>query len=318
MIIFEKVTRSFYPGDCGVFELDFLIETGEAVVLTGKSGAGKTTIMKLISREYTPETGEIYLDELVYSQLPKSQNYLLKRRVGVVYQDFLLINELTTWENIALPLEVVGKSYKEIRKRVDDLIRLVGLEGKEGLFPSQLSGGEAGRVGIARALALAPEVIFADEPTGNLDPQTSLEIAQILKKINRLGTTLILATHDPIIVDLFKEDRVIHLDKGRITSDSKPKDLASVLDKLKTKKVGQKSLWAKLLAKFSLRPTSKTTTKKPDKSQKESMVKPKEKTPSEMLEASKKNQKPKLPEKKSRLNSKSTKAKSKQKTKKTS
>ncbi len=298
-----------------MFELNFLIETGEAVVLTGKSGAGKTTIMKLITREYMPEAGEIYLDELIYSQLSKDQNHLLKRRVGVVYQDFLLINELTTWENIALPLEVVGKSYHETRKRVDDLIRLVGLEGKEGLFPSQLSGGEAGRVSIARALALAPEVIFADEPTGNLDPQTSLEIAQILKKINRLGTTLILATHDPIIVDLFKEDRVIHLDKGTITSDSKPKDLTLALDKLKTKKISQKPWWAQLFTKFRSKSDSKPTAKKPAKNQKDSIAKPK-KEPD--LETSKKNQKPRPPEKKSRLKTKSTKAKSKQKTKKTS
>ena len=285
MIIFDKVTKSFYPGDCGVFDLNFLIETGDAVVLTGKSGAGKTTIMKLLIREYQPESGEIYLDDQVYSQVGSDQTHFIRRKVGVVFQDFLLINELTAWENIALPLEVTGKSKSEIKKRVGDLIKLVGLKNKENLFPNQLSGGEAGRVGIARALALAPEVIFADEPTGNLDPKTSLDIAKILKKINQLGTTLILATHDPIIVDLFANDRIIKLENGRIVADSKPKDPNPILEKIKAKTKKKPGFFARLFhpdqstpkqkTKKVDQPTDKANTKETKKAQSE---KPKKKT----------------------------------------
>ncbi len=254
MLLFNHVTKSFYPGSYGVFDFNFLIKAHEAVVFTGKSGAGKTTIMKLLIKEYLPTEGEIYLDGQAYSKIKPSKTHLLRRKIGVVFQDFLLINEMTVAENIALPLEVAGIKKKETQKRVQDLIKLVELEEKTNLFPSQLSGGEAGRVSIARTLALAPEVIFADEPTGNLDPKTSLEIAKVLKKINELGTTLLLATHDPIIVDVFKDDRIIKLEKGKIVADSKPHDVDKVLSQFK--KPEEQGFFKRLF-------TKKPKTKKP-------------------------------------------------------
>ena len=269
MIIFNHVTKSFYPGNYGVFDLNFLIKDHEAVVFTGKSGAGKTTIMKLLIKEYVPTEGEIYLDGEPYSQIKPSKIHLLRRKIGVVFQDFLLINEMTVAENIALPLEVAGVKKKEAQKRVSDLIKLVELEEKANLFPSQLSGGEAGRVGIARTLALAPEFIFADEPTGNLDPKTSLEIAKVLKKINELGTTLLLATHDPVIVDVFKNDRIIKLEKGRVITDSKPHDVEAALSQLKTPK--RRGFLQRLFAK-------KPKPKQPEEKTREKQKVKKEKT----------------------------------------
>jgi ABC-type methionine transport system ATPase subunit len=182
----------------------------------------------------------------------------------------MLVNEMTVAENIALPLAVTNHTRQEIDQRVADLLKLVGLEDKANLFPTQLSGGEAGRVGIARALALAPEVIFADEPTGNLDPNTSLEIAQILKKINQLGTTLILATHDPIVVDLFESDRVIKLERGKIVADSRPKDVEEALKKVKSLTQSKSSFLSRLFKKKNNQESKETVVIKVKETQSES------------------------------------------------
>ncbi len=234
MIVLNQVTKSFYPGNYGVFDLNLVIKSGEAVVVTGKSGAGKTTIMKLITGEYLPDKGEIYFDKQLVNQIKSSQVHRLRRKIGVIFQDFLLLPEMTVWENIALPLFVAGGKNEEIHKRVSDLLTLLDLDDKQKLFPSQLSGGEAGRVAIARALALGPEVIFADEPTGNLDHQTSTDISRILKKINSLGTTLMLATHDPVVIDIFHDKRLLEIEAGHLVGDSQPTDFDQAMLELKT------------------------------------------------------------------------------------
>lgn len=209
-------------------EVTFEIPAGELVLLTGPSGSGKTTVMRLLTREYKPSEGEIYLEELAVHDVKKSKLHQLRRKIGVVFQDYLLLPELNVWENIALPLSIIGQKQSEIENRVTDLLKLVKLPDKAKLFPRQLSGGEAQRISIARALAIGPEVIFADEPTGNLDPDTSISIAKLLKKIQELGTTVIFATHDSKVLEMLSGERVLHLENGHLTIDTKkPKKKSS-------------------------------------------------------------------------------------------
>lgn len=230
MIIFDQVTKQFTPDSYGVIDVTFTIEPGEFVLLTGKSGAGKTTLMRLLTKEYTPSEGSILFEDTDLHDISYGKVHLLRRKIGVVFQDYRLLPELTVWENIALPLSIVGQSHAETEQRVTDLLRLIGLPEKAELFPSQLSGGEAQRVSIARALAIGPSVIFADEPTGNLDKETSESIARLLKKINELGTTVLFATHDPSVLELFKNDRHLHMEKGKLIKDSRaPKKAAKTL-----------------------------------------------------------------------------------------
>lgn len=224
MIIFESVTKRFGNDDPpAVEDVSFVIEPGELVVITGHSGSGKTTLMRLLTREYKPTSGEVYFEDQALSELHPNQVHHHRRRIGVIFQDYKLLPELNIWENIALPLNIIGKKETEIEERVTDLLRLVDLEPKAFLFPSQLSGGEAQRVSIARALATGPGVIFADEPTGNLDPDTTQVIAKLLQKIHALGTTVLLTTHDVSVLDLVKGERVLTLEKGKLIKDSKPK-----------------------------------------------------------------------------------------------
>ena len=258
MIVLNRVTKSFYPGGYGLFDLSLAINTGEALVVTGKTGAGKTTLMKLITKEYLPDKGEIYFDKQLINKIKLADIHQLRRKIGVIFQDFLLLPELTAWENIALPLFVTGTKNDEIKKRVNDLLKLLDLNDKQNLFPSQLSGGEAGRVSIARALALGPEVIFADEPTGNLDSQTSANIGHILKKINSLGTTLILATHDPIVIDIFSDKRRIKIEAGRLISDSQPNNFDQALTNLvQTNRKAHSRLLATFWQRIFKRPKKK-------------------------------------------------------------
>lgn len=224
MIVFESVTKRFGMDEPPAIEdVSFVIEPGELVVITGHSGSGKTTLMRLLTREYLPTEGEIYFEEEPLSTLRTNHVHHHRRRIGVIFQDYKLLPELNIWENIALPLNIIGKKDSEIEERVTDLLRLVDLEPKAFLFPSQLSGGEAQRVSIARALATGPGVIFADEPTGNLDPDTSQSIAKLLQKIHSLGTTVLLTTHDLGVLDLVKGERVLTLEKGKLIKDTKPK-----------------------------------------------------------------------------------------------
>ncbi len=208
MIKFQNVTQCFANGTLVFEDLSFAIEGGEVALITGPSGSGKTTILNLLIKEYQPTKGEIYLDSQLISQLPANRLPQHRRKIGVVFQDYKLIEELNVWENIALPLSIQGEKIEDIEERVTDLLKLVELTEKALVFPKQLSGGEAQRICIARALATGPSIIFADEPTGNLDFKTSQHILDLLIKINKLGTTLLIATHDPQIIEAVDTKRI--------------------------------------------------------------------------------------------------------------
>lgn len=221
ILSYSQVTKRFGPDLTVLDTVSFSVEPGELIVLTGQTGCGKTTLMKLLTREYTPTSGEIYFHDLPVHSLKLGKVHLLRRQLGIVFQDYRLIRELNVWENIASPLYIVGKKDAEIEQRVSDLLNLIKLTDRADAFPSQLSGGEAQRVAIARSLALAPELLFADEPTGNLDSETSKGIAALLGKINELGTTVIIATHDLTLLELFATERHLQLNRGKIVSDQK-------------------------------------------------------------------------------------------------
>lgn len=223
MIIFDNVTKQFGDDAYALRDVSFTIEPGEFVFLTGPSGSGKTTVMRLLTREYIPTSGAISFDGVDLHDMKTKDVYHHRRQIGVIFQDYKLLPDANVWENIALPLYIVGKSNAEIESRVTDLLKLVNLVDKAYLFPSQLSGGEAQRVSIARALATGPKVIFADEPTGNLDPETSITIAKLLHKINQLGTTVLLATHDTGVLAALDSIRRLKLEKGVLVDDSAPK-----------------------------------------------------------------------------------------------
>lgn len=220
IIRFETVSKEFTPESYGLKEISFAVDPGEMVFITGHSGSGKTTLMRLLTKEYTPSSGDIFFHEEPLSDIGKGNIHHHRRRIGVVFQDYRLVSEMNVWENIALPLYVTGKKEHEIEQRVTDLLNLIKLPDKADQFPSQLSGGEAQRVSIARALAIGPEVIFADEPTGNLDPDTSRAIARLLLKINELGTTILIATHDQEVLRDHKTIRQIILEKGSLIKDT--------------------------------------------------------------------------------------------------
>lgn len=219
MINFNSVTKAFGDDLIALQNITFTIEPGELLVITGPSGSGKTTLMRLLTKEYEPTEGEILFNGQPLSDIRRSKVHQLRRQIGVVFQDYKLLPELNVWENIALPLYIIGQKQTEIEERVSDLLRLISLDDKPFLFPSQLSGGEAQRVSIARALATGPSVIFADEPTGNLDAQTSTSIARLLQKINKLGTTVLIATHDLGVLDLLGKERHIRLERGELVKD---------------------------------------------------------------------------------------------------
>lgn len=200
--------------------ISFSVDPGEFVFITGPSGAGKTTLLRLLTREYTPTEGSIDFENEDIVKLNKRELPLHRRKIGVVYQDYRLVPDLNVWENIALPLVINSTAEPTIEQRVTDLLTLVDMTNKALLFPRQLSGGEAQRISIARALALAPSVVFADEPSGNLDPETTTSIIHLLNKINSLGTTLFLATHDQQVLKMFPKLRMIKLRNGEIESDT--------------------------------------------------------------------------------------------------
>ncbi|MFA6814224.1 MAG: ATP-binding cassette domain-containing protein [Patescibacteria group bacterium] len=213
MIIFSDVSKSFGTQETAIKHFSLEIKDGDLLVITGPSGTGKTTLMKLLIKEYDPSEGEIELDGEKYSQLKKTKIPELRRKIGVVFQDYKLIKEMNVWENIALPIYIQGKKDQEVEERVTDLLNLVELTDKALLFPKQLSGGEAQRVSIARALACGPKIIFADEPTGNLDAEASLTITRLLRRINQLGTTLLFATHDNLVLQELSKEKIIRLEK---------------------------------------------------------------------------------------------------------
>lgn len=222
MIKLEKVSKKFGLGSIALSDINLSVDKGEFVFLVGPTGSGKTTIFRLIIRELLPSEGSIVIDEWDIINLPKQKIPHLRKKIGVVFQDLKLLTDRTVAENVALPLEVIGIKPEEAEKRVEEVLGSVGILPHKDKFPVQLSGGELQRAAIARALVLSPDILLADEPTGNLDEDTSLEIAKILSDINEKGTTVIMATHDSEIVKKLSK-RVVTLDKGRITRDEKGK-----------------------------------------------------------------------------------------------
>jgi cell division transport system ATP-binding protein len=222
MILFSNVFKQF-DDSFSLEDLSFSIDSGELVMITGPSGSGKTTLMRLLMKEYTPTTGDIFFDNISLSKIKPSQVHHHRRKIGVVFQDYKLLPELNVWENVALALSIINSKESEIERKVTDLLDLVSLSDKAFHFPAQLSGGEAQRVCIARALSTAPKVVFADEPTGNLDLNSSKNIISLLKKINDMGTTVMITTHDHDVHDWLDSVRHLALDNGKIISDSKEK-----------------------------------------------------------------------------------------------
>lgn len=220
MLKFEKVSKSFGLNSFALSDLDLEIGEGEFIFITGPSGAGKTTILRLLLRDVLPTSGKIFLDKWELSKLKPSELPLLRKYVGIVFQDFRLLTDRSVEENIALALELRGRPLPEIEKEVKEVLDLTSLSAKASFFPAQLSGGELQRVCLARAIIGKPKLLLADEPTGNLDPKTSREIFELLLKINSLGTTVIMATHNAYLVNSAKK-RVINLDKGKIVNDQK-------------------------------------------------------------------------------------------------
>lgn len=217
--MFDRVSK-VYTGanDASLDRVSLHIKPKEFVIVIGPSGSGKSTLLKLITRELKPSSGKIVVGGIDYDNLADRYIPLLRRRIGVIFQDFKLLPHRTVFENIAFGLEIAGMSNREIRSAVPKVIDLVGLTGQEKAFPHQLSGGERQRVAIARAVVRQPKILLADEPTGNLDPKHSWDIVNLLEKINDYGTTVLLTTHNVEIVNKLKR-RVITIDHGKIVSD---------------------------------------------------------------------------------------------------
>ncbi|QCX29085.1 cell division ATP-binding protein FtsE [Nocardioides jishulii] len=219
MIRFEKVTKS-YPGhpQPALDQVSVEIEKGEFVFLVGSSGSGKSTFLRLVLREYRPTSGRVYVAGKEINRLANWKVPKLRRDIGAVFQDFRLLPNKTVSENVAFAMQVTGRSRQDINKLVPETLELVGLEGKADRMPDELSGGEQQRVAVARAFVNRPMILIADEPTGNLDPTTSVGIMKLLDRINRTGTTVVMATHDAGIVDQMRK-RVIELEHGRTVRD---------------------------------------------------------------------------------------------------
>ncbi len=218
MIEFTDVVKSYEQGNKALNGVSMQIEDGEFVFLVGPSGSGKSTIIKLITGELKPTSGTVHVNGYSLERIRKREIPFLRRTIGVVFQDFRLIDNMTVYENVAFAMRVIGAKESEIKERVPYVLDLVGLENKTNRRPGELSGGEQQRLAIARALVNNPSTIIADEPTGNLDPARSLEIMELLQEINNLGTTMLVVTHAQNLVDEFG-NRVITLDEGLIVSD---------------------------------------------------------------------------------------------------
>ena len=218
MIVFDDVTKSYSVGTQALKGISMQIEDGEFVFLVGPSGSGKSTILKLISGELRPTSGSVHVNGYCLERIRKREVPYMRRTVGVVYQDFRLIDTMTVYENVAFAMRVIGAKNKEIRERVPYVLELVGLENKAHRYPNQISGGEQQRLAIARALVNNPSTIIADEPTGNLDPARAIEIMSLLQEINNLGTTVLVVTHAWDLVESFHK-RVVAINDGLVVSD---------------------------------------------------------------------------------------------------
>ena len=219
MIVFDQVTIRFGNGTIALDDVSFAIGAGEFVVIEGASGAGKTSLMRVMIKDIIPVKGKVVIDGDDVSRIGPKNIPLLRRKVGVVFQDFKILFDRTVAENIDLALDILGLDQATTTKRRTELLELTGLADKADVFPIQLSGGELQRVGVARALAPQPKILFADEPTGNLDSKTGLSIIHLLKDINEAGTTVVMATHD---LDLIKELKLrrLRFDRGKLAHDS--------------------------------------------------------------------------------------------------
>ncbi len=220
MIHFDKVSKIYADDSKALDSVTFSVEPKEFVSIVGHSGAGKTTLLKMLLAEEEPTTGKVYFGSVDMHKVKRSELNLLRRRIGAIFQDFRLLSKKNVFENIAFAMEAAGKPQAEIESDVPHVLELVDLSKKIWNFPHELSGGEKQRVAIARAIVTQPDIIIADEPTGNLDPTNTYEIVQILKKINDLGTTVILTTHNKGVIDSLKR-RVITMENGRVVRDDK-------------------------------------------------------------------------------------------------
>ena len=226
MIVFENITKIYEPDVAALRDVSFAIDKGEFVFIVGASGSGKSTIVRLVLKELEPTAGKISVGGRDLARLKRSKVPLLRRNVGCVFQDFKLLPNRTAAENVAYALKVQGESGTAIRRKVPEVLNLVGLAHKMSSYPDELSGGEQQRVSIARAFVNHPPLLICDEPTGNLDPDTSVGIMQLLYRINRSGTTILMVTHDREMVDKMRK-RVIALEEGRLARDERRGGYAS-------------------------------------------------------------------------------------------
>ena len=214
-----KHAGKVYPGGAvGLDDVSIHIKPGEFVFLVGPSGAGKSTFIRLISREIEPTTGQVLVDGVDVMKLKRGEIPYLRRQLGIVFQDYRLLNDRTAYENVAFAMQVIEAPASKIKQRVNEVLKLVGLEERAHNYPGEMSGGEQQRIAIARAIVNDPLLVIADEPTGNLDPETSMEIMNLFSQINHNGTTIIMATHDKTMVD-YMQKRVIAIEGGRIVRD---------------------------------------------------------------------------------------------------
>lgn len=219
LINIKNVNKRYKNGVTAIYDLNVKIKKGDFIFVIGGSGSGKSTFIKMLYREEKPTSGEIYLGGINVAKLRNSKVYKLRRKLGIVFQDYRLLPKLTVYENVAFTLEVIGEKRADIKKKTLKAIELVGLKAKTRNYPDQLSGGEQQRVAIARAIVNNPKLLICDEPTGNLDPERSMEIVKVLDDINKtIGTTIIMATHDKEIVNKLKK-RVLVLKDGRLIRD---------------------------------------------------------------------------------------------------
>lgn len=219
MIEFKNVSKVYTNGTSALKNINLHIKKGEFVFIVGSSGSGKSTFLKLIMHEEIPSEGTIYLDGINISQVTKKEVPYIRRKMGIVFQDFRLIDKMTVFDNVAFAMRVTGASERDVKKRVPYILNLVELQDKADCRPAELSGGEQQRVSLARALVNNPSIIIADEPTGNIDPEMSYEIVELLTEINKRGTTILMVTHEHDLVQHFGK-RVIEINNGNIMSDS--------------------------------------------------------------------------------------------------
>ncbi|MGT2887568.1 cell division ATP-binding protein FtsE [Streptococcus didelphis] len=223
LIEMKGVSKKYRRSTTALRNINFSVNQGEFVYIVGPSGAGKSSLIKLLYREESVTSGSLYVGEFDLTKLRKKDVPILRRNIGVVFQDYKLLPKKTVFENVAYAMEVIGEKRRHIKRRVPEVLELVGLKHKMRAFPNQLSGGEQQRIAIARAIVNNPKLLIADEPTGNLDPEISFEIMQLLERINIQGTTILMATHNSHIVNTMKH-RVIAIEDGRIVRDEEEGD----------------------------------------------------------------------------------------------